>query len=169
MGNSETVMSGSTLDDWMHIDDTPGTREEFGNPESWDWIVKNGDTDTSAMAAQKGGNLTEMSNFLATDKVPDTIFGIPIVSRREDYTDVDIAFFKEHPEAGGYYDMGDEPVQDGTEEGAPVQDDMPSGKAKPSTVTDEELFVRGRKFINKTQGDDRVQLLRRGGFSDVLL
>ena len=48
-----------------------------------------------------------MSNFLATDKVPDTIFGIPIVSRREDYTEADIAFFKEHPEAGGYYDMGD--------------------------------------------------------------
>lgn len=48
-----------------------------------------------------------MSNFLATDKVPDTIFGIPIVSRREDYTEEDIAFFREHPEAGGYYDMGD--------------------------------------------------------------
>ena len=48
-----------------------------------------------------------MSNFLATDKVPDTIFGIPIVSRREDYTKADIAFFREHPEAGGYYDMGD--------------------------------------------------------------
>ena len=27
-----------------------------------------------------------MANFLATDKVPDTIFGIPVVSRREDYT-----------------------------------------------------------------------------------
>ena len=49
-----------------------------------------------------------MSNFLATDKVPDTIFGIPIVSRREDYTEADIAFFKEHPEAGGYYDMGED-------------------------------------------------------------
>lgn len=49
-----------------------------------------------------------MSNFLATDKVPDTIFGIPIVSRREDYTEEDTAFFKEHSEAGGYYDMGDE-------------------------------------------------------------
>ena len=48
-----------------------------------------------------------MANFLATDKVPDTIFGIPIVSRREDYTEADIAFFQEHPEAGGYYDMGD--------------------------------------------------------------
>ena len=52
-----------------------------------------------------------MSNFLATDKVPDTIFGIPIVSRREDYTEADIAFFKEHPEAGGYYDMGGESAE----------------------------------------------------------
>lgn len=49
-----------------------------------------------------------MANFLATDKVPDTIFGIPVVSRREDYTEEDIAFFREHPEAGGYYSMGDE-------------------------------------------------------------
>ena len=106
MGNSETVMSGSTLDDWMHIDDTPGAREEFGNPESWDWIVKNGDTDTSAMAAQKGGDLTEMSNFLATDDVPETLFGFPVVTK--DYTPEDLAFFKAHPEAGGYYDMSDE-------------------------------------------------------------
>ena len=52
-----------------------------------------------------------MANFLATDKVPDTIFGIPIVSRREDYTEEDIAFFKEHPEAGGYYSMGDEETE----------------------------------------------------------
>ena len=52
-----------------------------------------------------------MANFLATDKVPDTIFGIPVVSRREDYTEEDVAFFKEHPEAGGYYDMGDEETE----------------------------------------------------------
>lgn len=59
----------------------------------------------------KGGDapdLTGMSNFLATDKVPDTLFGIPVVSRREDYTEADLRFFKDHPEAGGYYDMGDE-------------------------------------------------------------
>lgn len=56
-----------------------------------------------------------MANFLATDKVPDTLFGIPVVSREEDYTDEDIAFFKAHPEAGGYYDMGDE---EGEEQGA---------------------------------------------------
>ena len=64
-----------------------------------------------------------MANFLATDKVPDTIFGIPIVSRREDYTKADIAFFKEHPEAGGYYDMGDEE----TEPPEPPDNGGPSG------------------------------------------
>lgn len=56
-----------------------------------------------------------MANFLATDKVPDTLFGIPVVSNEEDYTEDDLAFFKAHPEAGGYYDMGDE---DGEEQGA---------------------------------------------------
>lgn len=69
---------------------------------------------------------SNMGNFLATDKVPDTIFGIPVVSRKEDYTEADLAFFRDHPEAGGYYDMGDEETpEDGTDEGAPVQADVP--------------------------------------------
>lgn len=62
-------------------------------------------------------------NFLATDKVPDTIFGIPVVSRDEDYTAGDLAFFHEHPEAGGYYDMGEGTPEDGSAEGAPTQAD----------------------------------------------
>ena len=49
-----------------------------------------------------------LSNFLATDEVPDSIFGIPVVSREEDYTEADLAFFQEHPEAGGYYDLGED-------------------------------------------------------------
>ena len=57
-------------------------------------------------------------NFLATDKVPETIFGIPVVSRKEDYTEEDLAFFREHPEAGGYYDLeGDEPESQADEMG----------------------------------------------------
>lgn len=69
----------------------------------------------------------KMANFLATDKVPETIFGIPVVSKREDYTEADLAFFRDHPEAGGYYDMGDgeDTPEDGTPEGAPVQADVP--------------------------------------------
>ena len=86
--------------------------------------------------AAKGGeapDLTGMSNFLATDKVPDTIFGIPIVSRREDYTEEDIAFFREHPEAGGYYDMGEGTPEDGSDEGAPVQNDVPKSQLPSAT------------------------------------
>jgi hypothetical protein len=48
-----------------------------------------------------------MGNFLATDEVPESIFGIPVVAREEDYTPEDLAFFRKHPEAGGYYDLGD--------------------------------------------------------------
>ena len=86
--------------------------------------------------AAKGGeapDLTGMSNFLATDKVPDTIFGIPVVSRRGDYTEADIAFFKEHPEAGGYYDMGEGTPEDGSDEGAPVQNDVPKSQLPSAT------------------------------------
>ena len=74
-------------------------------------VMKRGLGTTQAAKGGEAPDLTGMSNFLATDKVPDTIFGIPIVSRREDYTEEDIAFFKEHPEAGGYYDMGDEDTE----------------------------------------------------------
>lgn len=77
----------------------------------------------------KGGDRFSMSrNFLATDKVPDTIFGIPVISRKEDYTEADLRFFEEHPEAGGYYDLGEDEEgtpEDGTMEGAPVQADVP--------------------------------------------
>ena len=47
-------------------------------------------------------------NVLATDKVPETIFGFTIVSERRDYTPEDLRFFRENPEAGGYYDLEDE-------------------------------------------------------------
>lgn len=50
----------------------------------------------------------DLSNFLATDEVPETLFGIPIVASPEQYTEADIAFFKEHPRAGGFYELGDE-------------------------------------------------------------
>ena len=73
-------------------------------------------------------------NFLATDKVPDTIFGIPVVSRKEDYTEADLKFFAEHPEAGGYYDLGEETPDDGSEEGAPTQADEPKRGKYPGSL-----------------------------------
>ena len=54
-------------------------------------------------------------NFLATDKVPDSIFGYPIVSDRKDYTQEDLEFFRKHPDAGGYYDLGEGGQGDGAE------------------------------------------------------
>lgn len=64
--------------------------------------------------------------MFATDKVPETIFGIPVVADANGYTKSDVEFFRKHPEAGGFYDMGDdEDVEDGSPEGAPVQTDMP--------------------------------------------
>lgn len=50
--------------------------------------------------------MARLANFLATDDVPETLFGFPVVTK--DYTPEDLAFFKAHPEAGGYYDMSDE-------------------------------------------------------------
>lgn len=85
----------------------PGVRSRSATPEM---IPEAFREDAKGGHVTKGGNapdLTGISNFLATDKVPDTLFGIPVVSRREDYTEADLRFFKDHPEAGGYYDMGD--------------------------------------------------------------
>ena len=149
----------------MYLEGDGDYRKAFDDVDMWRRQVSAAREDHSTYAASKAGKLRQMSSFLATDDVPQTLFGIPIVSDESQYTEADLEFFRNHPEAGGYYDMGDGPVQDGTEEGAPVQDDMPAGKAKPSAVTDEELFVRGRKLINKLQDGDKVQLLRRGGFT----
>ena len=107
MAESQRARPGSTLDDQTYKDLLP---RESG-----------------------GGDLTEMSNFLATDDVPQTLFGIPVVSDGEQYTEKDLAFFKEHPEAGGYYDMGDEPddPSQGDENGGTSLDEMFDAKNDP--------------------------------------
>ena len=51
------------------------------------------------------GNFT---NFLATDDVPESIFGIPVVQDESQYTEKDLAFFRENPKAAGFYETGDE-------------------------------------------------------------
>lgn len=61
---------------------------------------------------------SDLANFLATDKVPETLFGIPVVASPEQYTESDIAFFEEHPKAGGFYELGDEDTEDQAAEGA---------------------------------------------------
>jgi GH24 family phage-related lysozyme (muramidase) len=57
----------------------------------------------------KGGRFRDSRSLFAGDDVPETIFGYPVVSKREDYTEEDLEFFREYPEAGGYYDDGDDP------------------------------------------------------------
>ena len=41
------------------------------------------------------------------DSVPSTVFGIPVAQGEDAWTEEDMAFFREHPEAAGYYDMED--------------------------------------------------------------
>lgn len=69
--------------------------------------------------------------LLATDDVPDSLFGIPVVHSRGGWTESDISFFRRHPEAAGFYDLGDgESVDDGSAEGAPRQADEPKDRGK---------------------------------------
>lgn len=61
----------------------------------------------------KGGDINDgrhgnFRNFLATDDVPETIFGIPVVQDESGYTGKDVEFFRENPKAAGFYEMGDE-------------------------------------------------------------
>lgn len=114
----------------------------------------------------KGGDapdLTGMSNFLATDKVPDTLFGIPVVSRREDYTEADLRFFKDHPEAGGYYDMGEETPEDGSAEGAPVQADGGGRDALriPRRVEQPGKRAARQREVRRTEWNEEVHEERR--------
>lgn len=81
--------------------------------------------------ASKGGDSPHRNfrNFLATDKVPESIFGYPVVQREEDYTPEDIEFFKANPKAAGFYDTGNE---------GPAED-VPQQAAKAGRTYDTEL------------------------------
>lgn len=109
-----------------------------------------------------GRNLKQMASFLATDDVPETIFGIPVITREDQYTNADLQFFKEHPEAGGYYDMGEGTPEDGTEEGAPVQDDVPEWDFLKGDGRD-ELLPAGKfnSFGGTLRHDGRAAMLNK--------
>lgn len=83
--------------------------------------------------ADNEDRFAQSRNFLATDEVPETIFGIPVAADEGSWTERDIEFFREHPEAGGYYDLGDEEEQPPEEpaEERPMQAASKAGKPKP--------------------------------------
>lgn len=74
--------------------------------------------------AKGGDNFGTFRNFLATDDVPESIFGYPVVRDEAQYTERDLEFFRKNPKAAGFYDLGDEEV----DEDVPQQ----AAKAKPS-------------------------------------
>lgn len=86
--------------------------------------------------AGKGGEA--LSNFLATDKVPETLFGIPVVS--QDYTEEDIEFFKRNPKAGGFYDFGGESEE--------PPEELPPEEPLAETVDVDE----GRRIVQQASG-----------------
>ena len=87
-----------------------------------------------------------LSNFLATDDVPQTLFGIPIVSNESQYTEADLEFFRNHPEAGGYYDMGDEPDN-------PSQGDENGGTSLDDLFEDKPLDPEVLGYVTKGKGE----------------
>lgn len=42
-------------------------------------------------------------SLFSGDRVPETVFGYPVAADESQYTEADLAFFREHPEAAGYY------------------------------------------------------------------
>lgn len=61
----------------------------------------------------KGGdNFGAFRNFLATDDVPESIFGYPVVQDESQYTEKDLEFFRKNPKAAGFYDLGGEEVDE---------------------------------------------------------
>ena len=115
-----------------------------------------GDEDTQQAAkAGDADRFAQSRNFLATDEVPETIFGIPVVARREDYTPEDIAFFRKHPEAGGYYDMGDEeeaPPEEPAEE-RPMQAASKAGDTGGEPKTHPGKFKGWRRDMYQSYED----------------
>lgn len=96
-------------------------------------VVRNQGSYSASVAVQqasKGGDSPHRNfrNFLATDKVPDSIFGYPVVQREEDYTPEDLEFFRKNPKAAGFYDLGDDEI----EEDVPQQAAKAGGTKKVS-------------------------------------
>lgn len=107
-------------------------------------------------------------NFLATDEVPETIFGIPVVARREDYTPEDIAFFRKHPEAGGYYDLGDGEGEEQVREEPPMQVERQAASLGGDTdgtdsykdMTIRQKLDRADELLKQYEGTDKYDAFK---------
>lgn len=98
-------------------------------------------------------------NFLAQDKVPGSLFGFAIVASRKDYTEEDLAFFREHPEAGGYYDLGDGGEgEQGALEGGDALDSGPDAYVKRvnAAIADAVPFIKEHEGFRGTAYRDAV-------------
>jgi len=113
------------------------------------------------------GRFKMSRNVLATDKVPKTIFGFTVVSERRDYTPEDLRFFRENPEAGGYYDMGDEerPPEEPAEE-QPMQAASKGGDTGGEGEHGAEYleaFAQKRKELVQATAERQYLALRKFG------
>jgi hypothetical protein len=111
----------------------PGGVDLMYHLDSGQNVVRANGAYSASVAVQqagKGGDSRHRNfrNFLASDKVPESIFGYPVVQRTEDYTPEDVEFFKANPKAAGFYDLEDGSMVD---EAAPQQ----AAKAKPTRKT----------------------------------
>lgn len=77
--------------------------------------------------AAKAGRFDVGKRLLSGDRVPESIFGIPVVSTKDQYTEADLQFFSEHPEAGGYYQTDDDEENQESQEEPVVQADEKGG------------------------------------------
>lgn len=87
-----------------------------------------------------------MGNFLATDKVPETLFGFDVAASDEKWTDADRTFFKDHPEAGGYYDLGEgspEISTEADERGGDTRGGYPGSWNNPGNIQKGEVEYDG--------------------------
>lgn len=90
---------------------TPEERIEM--PRSMTQDVRPEDVHLDDKGGEKENYHRDFTNFLATDEVPETLFGYPVVQDERGYTESDLRFFQENPRAAGFYDTGEDEEDDG--------------------------------------------------------
>lgn len=119
-----TTMKGLDASGRIRVGREPGgvpAARSAGRPNDYPVYMRAEDLQPATASApvpeyqwdSKGGDINDgrhgnFRNFLATDDVPETIFGIPVVQDESGYTGKDVEFFRENPKAAGFYEMGDE-------------------------------------------------------------